>query len=641
MDFEVINMKKLLATILITCFTNTYAGLPPTTLTGEQGSPNQTTFNFKAPNYQATQSSSGVTRIETGNTNQLVNPSFEASNPATGWTVSGGTTSAGGALVDGKQSLTIATTGVISVYQSVSVYSSNLVGQSGIASIWINMSSSITDMQVCVYIGGVDTSCVPYTQSASNIAGGRVTIPFTFTTQSAGIHLKTTASYPSQQVQLDDAFVGLQNTGILPSTMSVDTDWVSYTPALTGFGTVSAPASNYCKYRRIGGDLAVECFFTSGTSTAVLASIALPTGLTLDTSRIVASNTTSGGGQSFGTMAQTTSGALNQIVSAVGTSTSLLYFGNSLTNSGSSVLVPQNGSATVNSSSNMSMFFLVPITGWSVNTTTFSAQSQNYDWTPYTPTISGISGFTPASNPCAHMRIGGNLYIRCSFTNVGTSSATQMQLSLPSGLTVNSSVLANTLSGGWSSSSANTYYGTILIQPSVTYLNFGLSSSGGLGLTPQNANTVLSSSSTFSFQSGPIPILGWSNVSTITASLGGVPTVPGLSTLVDTFSVSYGTTNSTTTCSASPCSYLDQIGNAVSSITRSSAGTYSLNTTKTYTKLKCILDTHSGSGTGWMGAASSSLISCSSCNTLAFSTITSTFTSATDSNGTLFCQGQQ
>jgi hypothetical protein len=121
------------------------------------------------------------------------------------------------------------------------------------------------------------------------------------------------------------------------------------------------------------------------------------------------------------------------------------------------------------------------------------------------------------------------------------------------------------------------------------------------------------------------------------ASSIGVPTVPGITTeAIDTFSVSYGTTNATTNCSASPCSYLDQIGTAVTSVTRASTGLYTLNTSKTYTKLKC---SSGGFLTGGTDAARfTTPLRCDSCSALAFTTANQAGTVA-DTAGTILCTG--
>jgi len=120
----------------------------------------------------------------------------------------------------------------------------------------------------------------------------------------------------------------------------------------------------------------------------------------------------------------------------------------------------------------------------------------------------------------------------------------------------------------------------------------------------------------------------------IVGSFQGYNETPGTSR-VETFSVSYGTTNATTVCSASPCSYLDQIGNAVTSITRSSAGLYTINTTKTYSKLKCAF---SGEGVGGYLAQANGA-SCSNCNALPLYIRTSQSSGFNDAYGTIVCQG--
>lgn len=118
------------------------------------------------------------------------------------------------------------------------------------------------------------------------------------------------------------------------------------------------------------------------------------------------------------------------------------------------------------------------------------------------------------------------------------------------------------------------------------------------------------------------------------ATLAGTPNVPGSKTKVDTVKINYGTTNATTVCSASPCSYLDQLGSgAVTSVTRSGTGAYTINFPRTYSKLKC-----TGNVTG---AADAMLrpISCTNCASLSFTTYT-TAGSAADTYGLLDCTGE-
>jgi hypothetical protein len=129
-----------------------------------------------------------------------------------------------------------------------------------------------------------------------------------------------------------------------------------------------------------------------------------------------------------------------------------------------------------------------------------------------------------------------------------------------------------------------------------------------------------------------IPIAEWSNANYIVGSFQDVPTVPGAGARIDMFSVSYGTTNATTVCSASPCSYLDQIGTAVTSVTRVGIGDYSINTSKTYLKLKCTA--------GFQGSdfGTSAPIRCENCSSIQLKT-GDTAGSFQNSFGTLQCQG--
>lgn len=65
---------------------------------------------------------------------------------------------------------------------------------------------------------------------------------------------------------------------LTPFTVSVPvvTDWVSYTPATTGLGTLTSPA---IEWKRQGDTLFIRGRATTGTVTAANARIDLPTGL--------------------------------------------------------------------------------------------------------------------------------------------------------------------------------------------------------------------------------------------------------------------------------------------------------------------------------------------------------------------------
>lgn len=69
------------------------------------------------------------------------------------------------------------------------------------------------------------------------------------------------------------------------SPLILFTQWASYTPVITGWGT---PSGVSFLYRREDIHLLVKGIFTSGTPTAVVGKVGFPSGLTLDTDACLA-----------------------------------------------------------------------------------------------------------------------------------------------------------------------------------------------------------------------------------------------------------------------------------------------------------------------------------------------------------------
>ena len=136
----------------------------------------------------------------------------------------------------------------------------------------------------------------------------------------------------------------LDDTGII-------TAWTTYTPAFTGFGTVSGLNA---KYRRVGDDVEVMVTFTTGTVTAVIPEISLPSGLTIDSGVI-------GTRECIGHGARATVGGLIDIVIGTGGDTTVET---SLQGTAGAGLTPINASSAYSSSSKLSFKFSVPVTGW-------------------------------------------------------------------------------------------------------------------------------------------------------------------------------------------------------------------------------------------------------------------------------------
>jgi hypothetical protein len=152
---------------------------------------------------------------------------------------------------------------------------------------------------------------------------------------------------------------------------SFDSDWVSYTPTITGFGT---PANVFFYSRRDGPDLLITGTFQSGTSTATQAAITLGyngangnvqwNGAKLATYGPVGSiSLNAASSSSFTILATTTPTVLN-----IGVQSSV-----------AGGLTPTNGNAIASSGTFISFNARVPIVGWSssqVLSTEVSGQPQ-------------------------------------------------------------------------------------------------------------------------------------------------------------------------------------------------------------------------------------------------------------------------
>lgn len=134
-------------------------------------------------------------------------------------------------------------------------------------------------------------------------------------------------------------------------------------------------------------------------------------------------------------------------------------------------------------------------------------------WVAYTPTFTGfgtVSGVSFYSR-----RVGDSLEVHGVFTS-GTSTAVQAQITLgfngtnanvtSAGTTKISSSFLVVGSGAYATAAASNFYA--VVQPSVGYLNFGLSASGSAGFAAANGSALLASGQVFSFYA-TVPISGW------------------------------------------------------------------------------------------------------------------------------------
>lgn len=198
------------------------------------------------------------------------------------------------------------------------------------------------------------------------------------------IHTASTSA-SAYTVKIDNVSVGPQAVQYGAPV----TDWTAYSPTILGFGTIS---NNSAYWRRVGDSVEVYGTFTSGTQTAVLGVIPMPSGLSIGTVSI--NNTTSNPGPSVGLYTNgTNNNQFGYLVTATGTSTSNIYLGATLGAGSGLFLTPQLANGLISGTPVVSYSFRVPVLGWSStvqmsNDTDTRVVSAYYNGTP-TGTLAG------------------------------------------------------------------------------------------------------------------------------------------------------------------------------------------------------------------------------------------------------------
>lgn len=145
---------------------------------------------------------------------------------------------------------------------------------------------------------------------------------------------------------------------------AADTDWQTFTPVFTGFGTTTITSA---MYRRVGSDMEIEIRLFAGTPTAVLGSLQVPFGLTIGSPKSVGMN--SGIWERNSVTINNQKGGV--LISASGGTE--IFFGVKENPFAISPFAPQNGNTLVATNEIFSVHAKIPITQWSSNT--FSANN--------------------------------------------------------------------------------------------------------------------------------------------------------------------------------------------------------------------------------------------------------------------------
>lgn len=239
----------------------------------------------------------------------------------------------------------------------------------------LNVSSgSIAQGDVKLFIYDVTNSKLITPSNNDVLSGPTLTATFTTTARAAtpanqqyrlGVYFASTSA-TAVNLQLDNFSVspGQAAYGMAGS------NWISYTPTFTGFGTATL-VDFY--YRRVGDSMEVQGRFLSGTNSAVTALVSLPSGFTVDTTKLTANSTV----QAVGTMVSDTASNNSpySVIVGPGGFTTAMGFGRLQAS-----LTALVGTSFVNSSS-LSVFARFPIAGWDAGVSI--SPSQTYKISSY------------------------------------------------------------------------------------------------------------------------------------------------------------------------------------------------------------------------------------------------------------------
>lgn len=155
----------------------------------------------------------------------------------------------------------------------------------GLFSIWIK-STTVSDqeLQLCLRVDDSDFSEACDDAYLLTITADdtwrKYEIPFIFGASTVEYEIFNESYTGALEINIDKIYVGTPPDGYIKNINNVDTDWVSYTPTFTGFGTVS---TQEFEYKRVGDSIVIRGAFTCGTPTATEAQITLPNSVAIKT----------------------------------------------------------------------------------------------------------------------------------------------------------------------------------------------------------------------------------------------------------------------------------------------------------------------------------------------------------------------
>lgn len=571
-------MRKLLATLLI--FQQTaFAGLPPTTMQGQTDTSAKVKFQVQAPHNQVTDLGGVKGLIETGNSNILPNPGFEAST--VGWTASGGATATANSTAKGTGAQGYdwdSNSASQTLVSATIVIPNGMLSNNGLLSCAIKTVSG-TATHTMTVDDGTNNIVSPVTITSSTNGFVRTSVNFIYPS-SGSIRVKFTSVAANEpEIYIDDCFLGdAVNIGTVAQAKLIGT--VKITGCAGQWGNASTTFANFatqasCSYA-VTGEALAPTTNVPGIRFASLApgeykieyegSFATPQNFDMFLRFSDGTNVTreeSNAGDYSGTNTRYQFPNFSGSIGYTSPQSNVTFQVQAKVTAGTGYIRGTTAYPGV------IRVYYYP----SSSQQAIAMQNADYDWTSYTPTL---NGFTASAIDCMHSRVSTQLRVKCKITKA-THSAAEMRVGFPSGLTSADSTKIATIqvapnSHGLISNAntvANAYLYPVLVEPSVTYFTFGIQGTGNQGLVKQNANNVYGATDIINFYA-EVPISTWSVnqrapilVGSVTSNSSGALRIEYLKILA--------------TCTSSPCTIAEQSGSWATSVTRSGTGQYTVN----------------------------------------------------------------
>lgn len=509
---------------------------------------------IQVSNNQLTQTDTNKHLVETGNTNILVNPSFEHSTFSTGWNNVLGTFAVESTVVvHGKKSAKVTLSSqAFDLRQDSTLYQAQFAdGVQGLAS--VRVKTTVSGIRVCSRQNGVVSSSLCVNVQA-NGKWGLYKVPFTLGGISNGIEIDSNSVAVTGDVYVDDAFVGavdlaadVDQSRIAGESYFAGTAGCSWSRTSTTVGAFGSTAScpgptiteqNLGQWQTTDSDLPRQTINN------------LPAGkykvnFHVFSSMSVANGTTALSIYDGNSFCEPVRGNGNTAI--VGTVVSCIFTYQSSGNrtfelygaSGGDTLIIGNAATSPRSS----VKFILEYYG---SGTTYSSTNADTDWQSCQFASLAWQGFGTVSGVETQCkRQGSDLLMRGKFVS-GTVAALEARLNLPTwnGVQLTSkgaqSIPTIQTAGSYIRNNVSTEKGGMLfIEPSVSYLTFG--SIFTFGTTSTNATSKVNGSDITIAGStivitARIPIEGWENSNIIIGQFNGLESCTNSYECTDVFS---------------------------------------------------------------------------------------------------------